>query len=112
MLLPSLAVTESLWNRPSEQRIIVIAHRGANKFAPENTLAAFRKAIELGCDYVELDVRRTRDGALILMHDRTVDRTTNGTGQVSELTLSQIRSLDAGSKAGAQWKGERVPTFE
>src|SRR5205807_1804496 len=70
-----------------DARIVVIAHRGANKFAPENTLAAFRKAIELGCDYFELDVRRTKDGQLVLMHDGSVDRTTNGTGSVVDMTL-------------------------
>src|ERR1041384_3084618 len=76
---------------PHSKGVIVIAHRGANKFAPENTLAAFRKAIEMGCDYVELDVRRTRDGALILMHDRTVDRTTDGKGAVDQMNVSEIR---------------------
>src|SRR5438067_360181 len=95
-----------------DSRIVVIAHRGANKFAPENTLAAFRKAIELGCDYFELDVRRTKDGQLVLMHDGSVDRTTNGTGSVVDMTLAEIRALDAGTKRGEQWKGEKVPTFE
>ena len=93
-------------------RILVVAHRGAHEEAPENTLAAFRKAIELGCDYVEVDVRRTKDGALVLMHDRSVDRTTNGTGNVADLTLADIRALDVGIKRGAQWAGERVPTFD
>ena len=95
-----------------DSKIVVIAHRGANKFAPENTLAAFRKAIELGCDYFELDVRRTKDGQLVLMHDGSVDRTTNGTGSVVDMTLAEIRALDAGIKRGEQWKGEKVPTFE
>lgn len=97
--------------RPAK-RILVIAHRGAHADAPENTLAAFRRAIELGCDYVEMDVRRTKDGALVLMHDRAVDRTTNGTGNVADLTLAEIRALDAGSRRGARWAGEKVPTFE
>ncbi|RKX99967.1 glycerophosphodiester phosphodiesterase, partial [Candidatus Poribacteria bacterium] len=72
---------------------------------PENTLLSFRTAIELGVDAVECDVRLTKDGRLILMHDETVDRTTNGSGRVSELTFEEIRALDAG-------KGEKVPTLE
>lgn len=92
--------------------IAVIAHRGGRALAPENTLAAFRNAIRLGADYVEIDVRTTRDGHLIIMHDRTVDRTTNGSGAVRDLDFAAIRSLDAGSKFGAQYAGEKVPTLE
>lgn len=84
--------------------MIVIGHRGCAALEPENTLRAFRRAIALGCDYVETDVRLTRDGHLVLMHDETVNRTTNGQGKVADLTFEQIRSLDAG-------KGERVPTL-
>ncbi len=94
------------------RRVLVIAHRGAHAVAPENTLAAFRKAIELGCDYVEMDVRPTRDGALVIMHDATVDRTTDGAGKVADLTLARIRDLDAGVKRGKAWIGEKVPTFD
>lgn len=94
-------------------RVIVIAHRGDHTKAPENTLAAIQKAIEVGCDFVEVDVRRTRDGALVVMHDSTVDRTTNGKGKVSELSLEEIRKLDAGSKRrGPKFAGEKVPTFD
>ncbi len=108
--VPALFTARSL--NVGGKRVIVIAHRGANKFAPENTLAAFRKAIELECDYVELDVRRTKDGALVLMHDNTVDHRTDGKGKVEELTLAEIKALDAGIKHGAQWAGERVPTLD
>ena len=83
----------------------VIAHRGGPTQAPENTLAAFRNAISLGVDWLEFDVQMTKDGALVVIHDETVDRTTNGTGAVRDLTLEEIRSLDAG-------QGEKVPTFE
>jgi glycerophosphoryl diester phosphodiesterase len=93
-------------------RVVVIAHRGDHTKAPENTLAAIRRAIEVGCDYVEVDVRRTSDGALVVMHDSTVDRTTNGKGKVAELTLEEIRKLDAGSKKGKEWSAEKVPTFD
>jgi glycerophosphoryl diester phosphodiesterase len=82
-----------------------IAHRGGSKGAPENTLAAFRNGIVQGLDWLEFDVQMTKDGVLVVIHDETVDRTTNGTGAVRDLTLEQIRALDAG-------QGEKVPTFE
>ena len=81
-----------------------IAHRGGKVTTPENTLASFRNAIARGADYLEFDVQMTVDGHLIVIHDVTVDRTTNGTGLVGEMTLDQITALDAG-------KGESVPTF-
>lgn len=99
--------------KPNPGRVIVIAHRGDHTKAPENTLAAFRDAIEAGCDYVEVDVRRTRDGVLVVMHDSTVDRTTDGKGKVTELSLEEIQKLDAGSKRrGPKYAGEKVPTFD
>src|SRR5688572_15081750 len=85
--------------------MLIIAHRGGPDRAPENTLAAFRTAIALGADGVELDCQRSKDGALVVIHDETVDRTTNGKGQVGALTLAQLRGLDAG-------QGEPVPAFE
>lgn len=97
---------------PIRNRIAVIAHRGGAGIMPENTLAAFQRAIRLGCDYVEVDVRTTRDGKLVIMHDRTVDRTTNGTGAVNELTLAAIRKLDAGAKFSPLYRGEKVPTLD
>jgi glycerophosphoryl diester phosphodiesterase len=83
----------------------LIAHRGGPAYAPENTLAAFRNAIKVGVDWLEMDVQTTQDGALVVVHDETVDRTTDGTGEVRDLTLEQIRAFDAGN-------GERVPTFD
>ncbi|MCK4516014.1 MAG: glycerophosphodiester phosphodiesterase, partial [Spirochaetaceae bacterium] len=74
----------------------VIAHRGGRQLRPENTLIAFRNAVELGVDALELDVHSTRDGTLVVIHDGTVDRTTNGTGAVSDLTIEEIIALDAG----------------
>jgi len=91
---------------------LFIAHRGASALAPENTLASFRLAIQAGMELAECDVRRTREGRLVVMHDATVDRTTDGTGRVSDLTLEQIKSLDAGVRFGEAFRGERVPTFE
>ncbi|MBI3036419.1 hypothetical protein HYY73_01500 [Candidatus Woesearchaeota archaeon] len=82
-----------------------IGHRGAAALEPENTLRGFRKAIELGVDYVEFDVHRCKSGELVVIHDETVDRTTNGKGFVADLTLQQLKKLDAG-------KGETIPTLQ
>jgi len=82
-----------------------VGHRGARAYEPENTLRSFKKAIELGVDAVELDVRRTRDGEIVVIHDAEVDRTTNGKGLVRELTLKEIKQL-------VTEKGEKIPTLE
>ncbi len=92
--------------------IYAIAHRGAKKFAPENTLPALRKAIEMGMDYVEIDVHSTSDRRLVLSHDWTVDRMTDGKGRISEMTLEQIKALDAGAKFSAAFAGTRIPTLD
>ncbi|MBM7647419.1 glycerophosphoryl diester phosphodiesterase [Bacillus ectoiniformans] len=89
-----------------------VAHRGAAGYAPENTMAAFDKAMEMKADYIEIDVQRSKDGELVVIHDHTVDRTTDGTGYIKDLTFDQIRELDAGSFKGEEFKGEKVPTFE
>jgi glycerophosphoryl diester phosphodiesterase len=89
-----------------------VAHRGASGNYPENTLIAFQKALEIGVDEIELDLYLTKDGHLIIMHDSTVDRTTDGTGAISDLTLAEIKALDAGGVFGEQFRGERVPTWE
>jgi glycerophosphoryl diester phosphodiesterase len=87
------------------------AHRGAMETHPENTLAAFREAIDCGAHMIEFDVQLTKDNEPVLMHDNTVDRTTNGTGRVSDLTLHDIRQLDAGSWKSSEFKGEKIPTL-
>jgi glycerophosphoryl diester phosphodiesterase len=96
----------------ADRPILIIAHRGVKKFAPENTLPAIEKAIEMKLDYVELDVRTTKDGQLVLMHDADVDRTTNGHGTVRNLTLDEIKKLDAGIRFSPNFKNTRVPTFD
>jgi glycerophosphoryl diester phosphodiesterase len=96
---------EILMRTPPLTPLQHIAHRGGAHYAPENTLAAFRNSIAQKADYLELDVQMTKDGALVVIHDETVDRTTNGTGAVRNLTLKQIRELNAG-------QGEKTPTFE
>lgn len=90
---------------------LVIAHRGASGSAPENTLAAFRRAAELGADMIELDVQLTRDGEVVVIHDATLERTTNGSGPVRERTLAELRRLDAGGWFATGFRGERVPTL-
>jgi glycerophosphoryl diester phosphodiesterase len=92
--------------------IAVIGHRAGSAIAPENTLAAIRNAIRLHADYVELDVRTTRDGALVIMHDSTVDRMTNGHGAVRDLTLAEIKGLEVNNRFGPAFAGEHVPTFD
>ncbi len=89
----------------------ICAHRGASRSHPENTLSAFREAIQIGAHQIEMDVQLTRDGHMVLMHDMTVDRTTDGRGRVTELTLAQIKRLDAGSWKDAKFRGERIPTL-
>lgn len=89
----------------------VVAHRGSSADRPECTLAAVRRAIEVGATTTEVDVRRTKDGALVILHDATVDRTTDGTGPISALTLAEARKLDAGSRFDPRWKNERIPTL-
>ena len=93
------------------QRPMVIAHRGFSGRAPENTLTAVRLAMELGADMVEVDVTLTSDGFAIVLHDETLDRTTDGAGVVREKTLSEIRALDAGSWYHRRFAGEPVPTL-
>ncbi len=93
-------------------RIQIIAHRGFPTAAPENTLASFRRAIELKPDMAECDARRTKDGELIVIHDPTVDRTTNGSGKVADMTLDELRRLDAGSWFAPEFTGESIPTLD
>ncbi len=90
---------------------LIVAHRGYSPGMRENTMAAFRHAIGTGVYAIELDLRATADGQPVVMHDPTVDRTTNGSGAVAGMTLDQIWGLDAGSKTGAAFAGERVPSF-
>lgn len=109
------ASAEALGKYPENtivKRPIVSAHRGVPSLAPENTMAGYRLAYELGADQIETDLQVTKDGHLIIMHDTTVNRTTNGTGAVKDLTLDEIRQLDAGSKFSEEFAGEKVPTFK
>ena len=99
-------------SKKDSENFIVMAHRGASAAAPENTLIAYKKAIEMGADYAELDVRQTKDGAIVLMHDKTVHRTTGEKGFVWDLTLKELKQLEAGSWFGEKFSGEPIPTLE
>ena len=90
---------------------IRIAHRGASGIAPENTLAAFEKAIEIGVDAVELDLHGTADGEVVVIHDASLDRTTNHRGPINQIDLETIKRVDAGGWFGAEFAGESVPTL-
>jgi glycerophosphoryl diester phosphodiesterase len=91
---------------------LVIAHRGASSYAPENTIAAFKKAVDMGFDLIENDVRRTIDGTIVVSHDGSLDRCTDGSGQIAELTLDQVKAASAGIKFAPEYKDERIPTLE
>ena len=90
---------------------IVIAHRGGASMAPENTRSAWQKAIEVKADYIELDIQLSSDDSLMIMHDDTINRTTNGSGLLSSFTYNQLREFDAGSWFGSEFVGEKIPTF-
>jgi len=92
---------------------LVIAHRGDSANRPENTLASFASALAIGADFVEFDVQLTKDGHVVVIHDPTLERTTDGAGKVKEMTLAELRSLSAGypQRFGDEYRGERVPTL-
>lgn len=90
----------------------IIAHRGGAGLGPENTLGAIRQAVELGVDWIEVDVRQTKDKAIVCLHDNKVNRTTNGRGKLRKLTLEEVRELDAGGWFSNDFVGEVVPTLE
>ncbi len=99
------------WRQPGES-VMVVGHRGAAGLAPENTMPSFELARSLGVDAIELDVHVSRDGALIVMHDETVDRTTNGHGRIADLSLAEIQALDASGRKGTDQTPVRVPTLD
>jgi len=106
-----ISKTFNAFNYPSSQTILVAAHRGAHNGNFENSIASTTKAIKIGVDIIEVDVRTTKDGHIILMHDSSIDRTTTGTGKVEDLTLTQIRTYKLKAPYGRVSK-ETVPTFE
>jgi len=107
---PRTAAGSNPWLRP--ERPLIIAHRGDSLEVPENTTEAYRRAIELGVEMIEADVHLSRDRKLVMMHDSTLDRTTDGHGPVSGLTWSELSELDAGGWRTHEFAGVRIPTTE
>ena len=99
----------TLPKKPQDHTIAMVVHRGANHLAPENTYPAAQKCIEMGLDYVEIDVQQSKDSVLYILHDATVDRTTDGSGRIADLYADEIDELDAGSWFGEEFRGEKVP---
>src|SRR5215472_16636271 len=106
LLLPAAPISAQA------RHVVAIAHRGEHLHNPENTMPAFQEAVRLGADYVEVDVRTTADGKLVLSHDASVDRCTNGKGEVAKMTFDEIRALDAGVKKGPEFAGTKIPAFD
>lgn len=96
----------------NDDSFIVIAHRGASSYAPENTHAAFQLAIEMNAEMIELDLTLSKDGVPVVIHDETLDRTSNGTGKVGDQTLENLKRLDVGGWFDSEFKGEPFPTLE
>jgi glycerophosphoryl diester phosphodiesterase len=94
------------------KRVVVIAHRGFSGIAPENTLVAFQKAIDIGSDMIEFDVSLSKDGIPVVIHDKTINRTTNGKGNVESFTVEELKQFDAGSWYKKEFKEEKIPTLE
>lgn len=114
ILMGYFAEPSMVLNRlPRHGGVYVVAHRGVHNAIPENTLAAYRKAIEVGADFVEIDIRETKDGALVSIHNATVDDyTSDAKGPVASFTLEELRSFDIGSRIAPEWAQERIPTLE
>lgn len=108
--LSGCATTGSLMINPTD-KVAVIAHRGASAYAPENTLAAFELADQMNADWYELDCLLAKDGSVVVSHDNDVDRCTDGTGLITEMTLAELKTLDAGSWKDPKFADERLPTL-
>lgn len=98
--------------KPDRKRPLIVAHRGASGEAPENTISSFSLALQQGADAVEFDIHQTADGKLIVMHDESLERTTNGQGMILETKLSELKGLDAGAWYSPKFKGEKIPLLE
>jgi len=111
ILVVTMAFSEGDPPLPLEGTSLVIAHRGASSLCPENTIAAVYTALDLGVDMIEVDVHQSLDGELVVIHDATVDRTTNGEGKVKRLRLDELKALDAGSWFKSTFRNEKIPTL-
>lgn len=112
-VISSFAFSQRLTVHPKNGSVYVIAHRGAHIGIPENSLAAYQKAIDLGCDFVEIDVRTTKDNQFVSIHNATIDAYVEGkSGKVKDMTLAELKALDIGKKIGNEWTNTQIPTFE
>lgn len=111
ILILFLAVFLTGCGEKRSEQVIVVAHRGASHVAPENTLVALKKAVELGAEFAEVDVYQTKDGEIVLIHDEKLQRTTNAKGKIWDFTLEELKKLDAGLWFGEEFKGEPIPTL-
>lgn len=107
-----MSARETLAAMYRDNRVLIFGHRGASAYAPMNTIPAFELAHKQGADAVELDVHLTKDGALVVVHDFFVDKTTDGEGEVAEMTLEDIKSLDAGAWFAPEFRGIEIPTLD
>nr|WP_273545562.1 glycerophosphodiester phosphodiesterase family protein [Paenibacillus caui] len=96
----------------SSNDLDVVAHRGASGYTPENTMAAFDLAVSMGSDFIEFDVHMSKDGVPVVIHDETLDKTTDGSGYVKDFTLRELKALDAGSSFNAAYAGEKIPSLQ
>lgn len=101
-----------MWSKESEKNIMLVGHRGVRALYPENTMVSFKAALALKMDLIEFDVHFTKDGQIVVCHDGTIDRTTNGTGAICDMTLEEVKSYDAGSWKAEEFVGQRIPTLE
>src|SRR5438270_13252180 len=108
----TVARAENLAAKLRSGRMLLGGHRGNPDECPDNTLASFRSAIELGVDVIELDVHRSEDGGLPVIHDHLLDRTTDGSGLVRDYTMAELKRFDAGSWKDQRFKGERIPSLD
>ncbi len=107
----SLLIFILFWSKSMYASVLPIAHRGASAYAPENTLSAIRKSIELGAKYIEIDVHMTKDGEVVAIHDSTINRTSNASGNVMDYSLDELRGYDFGSWFDSLFVGEKIPTL-
>jgi glycerophosphoryl diester phosphodiesterase len=112
LMVMNPATSQNYQQTNAKKKTAVVAHRGGSLLAPENTLAAFKNAIKLGSDFIELDVHQTSDHVTVVIHDNTLNRTTTGKGAVENITFEKLRSFDAGVKFSKDFAGEKVPTLD
>ena len=111
-ILSLMIFTSGVSAQVVETDFMVIAHRGYSSVAPENTLSAIKEAVKIGANYIEVDVHLSRDGEIVVIHDESIDRTTNGTGRVEDLPLDELKTYDAGGWFSPRHQGEAIPTLD